>query len=202
MSGPRTRGLARWAKLLTTVFAILASLLTFPAAIPWMVAGWLAWHTVQVLRGRGGAAPVVVCGVVLVVKRVPWSWSLFVVAVAAALTLVGRWWLRRRRRPEPADASKDGRRGAVTWGMLVLLWLSWGVFAWDWSESAIASRRPRLVDDRPVVCLGDSLTAGGYPALLAEKLSVPVADLSAEGNTTQDAIEQLYGREILKPAHD
>jgi lysophospholipase L1-like esterase len=55
------------------------------------------------------------------------------------------------------------------------------------------------VQDRPVVCLGDSLTAGGYPALLGEKLTVPVVDLSAEGDTTQDAIEQLPEVRRLRP---
>jgi acyl-CoA thioesterase-1 len=199
MSQPGIRRLAHWAKLLATVAAIIASLLTFPAAVPWMVAGWLAWHTVQVLRGRGGAAPVVVCAVVLLVKRVPWSWSLIALAVVATLLVGYSWWPLRRRRAESAETRKGGRRGAVMWGMLALLWLSWGVFTWDWSESASASRRPRLVVDRPVVCLGDSLTAAGYPALLAEKLSVPVADLSAEGNTTRDAIEQLPRLRKLRP---
>jgi len=199
MSQPGIRRLARWAQLLATVAAIVVSLLTFPAAIPWMVAGWLAWHTVQVLRGRTGAAPMAVCGVLLIVKRAPWSWSLCALAIAAALAVGYSWWSLRRRRPEPAEAAKGGRRRAVAWGVLLLLWLSWGFFAWDWRESAGGSHRAQLVFDRPVVCLGDSLTAAGYPALLAEKLSVPVADLSAEGNTTKDAIRQLPQLRKLRP---
>ncbi|MEQ8787465.1 MAG: GDSL-type esterase/lipase family protein [Pirellulaceae bacterium] len=190
--------IARWAMLLAALVAVIASLLTFPAAIAWMVGGWLVWHTCRVLRGRPSWA-LAVCSVVLLIKRVPWSWSLLALAVAAALALASTAWSIRRRPTAQRDPKPMEWQSRLTWATLVLLWLSWGYFAWDFDDAASASRRPPFDPSRPVVCLGDSLTAGGYPTLLAERLSVPVVDMGVEGNTTRDAIAQAPALAALQP---
>jgi hypothetical protein len=51
---------------------VVLSLLTFPAAIPWMVALWLAWHTWSAARSRLAWLPLVACAAILLVKRTAW----------------------------------------------------------------------------------------------------------------------------------
>ena len=57
-----------------------------------------------------------------------------------------------------------------------------------------------------VVCFGDSVTAGygvnrdqAFPALVAEKLEIPVLNVGVDGDTTADALARL-DRDVL--AHD
>lgn len=59
-----------WA--LGTTAAVVVSLMTFPSAIPWMVAFWLGWHTWRVRRGGQGYLPLAVCLGILAVKGVAW----------------------------------------------------------------------------------------------------------------------------------
>ena len=50
-------------------FFVLASLLTFPSEIPWMVACWLLGHTVLAFRNRPGWLPLAACAAILFIKR-------------------------------------------------------------------------------------------------------------------------------------
>jgi hypothetical protein len=62
--------LARIGRTVVLTFFVIASLLTFPASIPWMVACWLFWHSLLVFRNRPGWLPLAACVVILCVKRV------------------------------------------------------------------------------------------------------------------------------------
>jgi len=176
-------GLRRAGRMLLLCLVVAAALLTFPNAIPWMIAGWLAWYSVAVLCGRGGRLPLVLGAACVLFKGVapaPGLVALAVVAVAvaAAGALAGRIpdarWTKRLRRA----------------GILVL-WLGWTAMAVDWHTAARSNHPVRLDPGRPVVCLGDSLTSagppeGGYPEHLAARLSLPVVNLGQPGiNTTQ-----------------
>src|SRR5688572_21751601 len=66
------RNLARRAAItLGLALFVFASLLTFPNALPWMVAAWLGWHVALVLRGRRSWLPLAGCGAVLLAKNPP-----------------------------------------------------------------------------------------------------------------------------------
>jgi lysophospholipase L1-like esterase len=153
-----------------------------------MIAAWLLWHTVSVVRGRPGWLPLVACGTVLWVKRVYWPpalWALMIALAAVATLRVG------------SARGGGGRQAAIfRWAGGTVLWVLWAWLAGDWQWAARSSSRPRLDPARPVVCLGDSLTSGiepygGYPSDLAAMLTVPVVDLSAAGISAEQALPLL-----------
>ncbi|WP_428303760.1 GDSL-type esterase/lipase family protein [Lacipirellula sp.] len=169
--------------MLIVCIAIALSLLTFPAAIPWMIAAWLALHTWAAWNGRPSWAPLVIAFTVVAAKRPDWSVSLLTL-MATMGGVVAAGWLHAWRSPLS--------RRSIVWGSTALLWAAWAWFAWDYAAASHVSRRLAL-SDRPVVCMGDSLTAFGYPKLLAERLAVPVIDLSVSGSSTVDSLK-LLGR--------
>ena len=173
----------RIARMLVVCIAVVFSLLTFPAAIPRMIAAWLALHTWATWNGRSSWAPLLVVCAVVAAKRPDWSFSLL--ALTATMGGVAAGGLRNAWRPPLA-------RRRIAWGSTALLWAAWAWFAWDYAAASHVSRRLALTD-RPVVCMGDSLTAFGYPKLLAERLTVPVIDLSVSGSSTVDSLK-LLGR--------
>jgi lysophospholipase L1-like esterase len=75
--------------------------------------------------------------------------------------------------------------------------------------SSVAAAPGSGVDQRPIVCLGDSITSGysitipdkddkgkAYPAVLQKKVKVPVINAGIPGDTTQDALYRL-NRDVL-----
>lgn len=180
-------GLARSGRAAVIVLAMVAALLTFPAAVPWMVAGWLAWFTISLARGRHGVLPLVGCFIALLVKGVDRSPGVLVmgsalIAVLATAAIAGRFSPAVRRRLSLAATA--------------MLWLAWAALAADWHRSSHTSRSPASDRQRPVACLGDSLTAGmgrdaAYPDHLATRLTVPVLNFGREGITSEDGFERL-----------
>jgi lysophospholipase L1-like esterase len=155
-----------------------------------MLSGWLAAHGVQVLRGRAGWFPLATCAVVLVVKSPEWTlWgALLAVLLPAAAGL--RFWAVRRKLHWGKPAG---------WAGVAVLSIAWSVYAVDADFAVHTGRRPALDAARPVVCLGDSLTAQGYPGDLARLIAVPVVDLSSEGITTTRALQRLPELLAAKP---
>jgi lysophospholipase L1-like esterase len=171
------RGLLRIGRSVLIALAVAASLITFPNAIPWMVAFWLAWHTLVAARGGLGWLPLLTCAFVLIAKRVDWPPGL---AVLGALMVF--------------FAGLKGRMPAgrlSTWVGILTLWLAWTAMAVDWHRSTHCTRSATLDPNRPVVCIGDSLTACGYPKRLRETLSIPVVDLSCNGINSRQALDSL-----------
>ena len=168
--------------------AVVISLLTFPGAIPWMVALWLSWHTWLIVRGRAGWLPLLACALVLLVKRTPWPpgvIALGVVMLAAAVSGVVR------SRKKAAARSKR-----FAWAAAFALWIAWALMTTEWHAAARSGRQVAMDPTRPVVCLGDSLTAGtppggGYPEDLDRLIAVPVVNLGQDGITSADALEKL-----------
>jgi lysophospholipase L1-like esterase len=179
---------------ISTIAAV--SLLTFPAAVPWMVAGWLLWHTGLVMGGRPGWLPLAACAGILLVKRIPWMPG--VIALGVAMLLAGVLGALRARRGHGPRAKPSA------WAALLMLWITWTAMALDWHASARRSRAPALHPTRPVVCLGDSLTAGaaphgGYPRDLQKLITVPVVNLGQPGITSADALQLLPALEKADP---
>ncbi len=169
-------------RLLTTLagtLAISGSLLVFPAGIPNLLAGWLVVHSVQVARGRSGWFSLVVAG------SVPWVKGSYAIPGLVGFTVlalaIGAGRVLCRSRP-------GWRVGLAS---LVLLWIAWGGLMFDWQRSFRAGSFARNVRPRPVVCLGDSLTASGYPEELARQLAVPVLDFGVDGSTSADGVRRL-----------
>ena len=180
------------ARVSIVTFAVAASLLTFPSVLPWMVALWLAWGTIQMGRGRSPWIALTICVVVLLVKRPPLlpavvAMEVLLITVAVLLGIAAV----KRTSPLP-------RRWSAA--LLIAIWSGWTFFCWQWYSAASASRVAPLGADRPIVCFGDSLTSGvppygGYPDLLGEMLTVPVLNLGRAGISAGDA--QKYWPEVL-----
>lgn len=159
------------------------SLLIFPSMIPWMTAGWLAAFTVLALYRRPAWAPLLLCAFLFVAKG-PASTFSMVVFVAALIAIAYRRMMRR-------DTSEHPQPRGVRIVQVAALWGAWANFAWDWHVAAHSGRTPALDSTRPVACLGDSLTAYGFPDVLAKQLAVPVVNHGHDGISTADALRRL-----------
>ncbi|MCR4411396.1 MAG: hypothetical protein NUV77_03100, partial [Thermoguttaceae bacterium] len=178
------RGLKRAAGVLGLAAAATASLLTFPCAVPWMIAAWLAWHTALVVRSRPGYAPVAIGAVIVAVKRVPSTLALLGLAAVLAAWLSMCIVVRVKR-------GLLGRRLIVAGTSAI--WLAWVVLIFDWHYAAHRSRSLALDPGRPIVCFGNSMTSmgpprGGYPRLLRRLVAAPVLDFGVPGLTTSRAL--------------
>ncbi len=176
--------LRRIAHTLLLTLLVVLSLLTFPSSIPWLVAFWLAWHTLALARSKPGWVPLVACVGILLVKRVYWPGTLLVLGPAMLLVAAAaqRGWLRQSRRRQ--------------WAATLVLWCGWAAFLLQWRVMATCNHSVRLDKTRAVVCLGDSITSGllpdrGYPAQLQKLLSVPVVNLGQSGSTIEGAFSRL-----------
>jgi acyl-CoA thioesterase-1 len=159
---------------------LIASLLVFPAWIPWMILGWLGIAAARLFRKKRLWPPLTVCFVLILVKRVAWgpemTLLLIVLAAAAAVDAIAR-----------RKTSWAGWVRPVFGGLLA----SWMLLAWHWHRDAHTLRRPELKPDGAVVCVGDSLLSGGFARVLQQRLKVPVVDLAQGGITTSDGVRLI-----------
>lgn len=187
----------RIARLLAIGTAVVASLLTFPNAVPWMIGAWLFWHTVAVWRGLPGWIPLVICAALVAAKGTWPTTGLFVLAIA----MTGSTALGVLRQIHAIRPDRGLRSGS-----LIALWLAWGVMLVDWREGGQSSGRLVLDRNATIVCLGDSLTAndervGSYPEILHETLKpVRVVNLGQPGITSGEALAKLPDLKTLRPA--
>jgi lysophospholipase L1-like esterase len=169
---------------------LIASLLVFPAWMPWMIAGWLGVAAARLLLIRKKSAwPVLaLCLALVLLKRVAWGPHLqvflIVLLVATALIAVAP------RKPALA------RWVNPVFGALLATWLFMAV---EWHRGAHTSHHPPLQADRPVVLLGDSLSSGGLARVLEKRLTVPVIDLSQGGITTADGVKKIPDLLMARP---
>lgn len=177
--------LSRLLRRLPLYVGIPASLLVFPEALPWMLVPWLAAFGILLLRGRPARLLGTVPVVLILVRRPDASapliaFLLLLAAAAGSADLLGR------------------RRGLAATALSALL-LAWGVFAWSWQDAIHTRRRPPLDPARPIVCIGDSLTAWTYPRELAKLLPVPVVDHGVGGTTAAQGLAALPRSLALRP---
>ncbi len=185
MNRKATKNIAR---TVISCLAIAASLATFPAAVPLMVAAWLLLASWLAWRDRPAWIPLAVCLAILLIKRVAWLPGLILYMGAMSLTIVIGIWIAR------APTSKHASRAVLS--SLVVLWLCWALLQWDWHASSTASGTRVLDLNRPVVCIGNSLTSGiapdpGYPEHLAKLLNVPVINLGRAGISTTEGVKLI-----------
>ncbi len=179
----------RWAgRTAGLALVVVASLAAFPSETPWMIAFWLLWGTIRLLRSRGPFFPVLACALLVLVKRVPWTPGLGLLAGVALSCLVAGWLAGKSQ-------SARAARGIACLEAAVL-WIAWAAMAFDWYAATQGPRGVAIAPHRPVVCLGDSMTSmgpphGGYPEMLAKLVAVPVVNLGQPGITTRQALGLL-----------
>jgi len=167
---------------------VTASLVVFPNGIPYLVAVWLLAYTLLVLCGRRGLVALGICAAVLIAKRLtPEPGLLLLLAVMVAVIALGIVGVCRRE-PRPS------RRFA--WVSILVLWMAWGGMTADWYYAAHAHHRVTMQGNRPVVCLGDSMTSlgmfvGGYPKELRQRIALPVVDMGTNGWSAKQVIATL-----------
>jgi acyl-CoA thioesterase I len=177
--------LGRASRAFAGCLVILASLLVFPNAIPWMIAAWLVGYTLLVVFGRHGLLCLIGCLTVLLGKRpTPAPSVLGMAAVIAVIILISIWHARRRK---PTTAWR------FAWLGLLALWIVWGGMTVDWYAAAHCRHPVVLKPERPVVCFGDSMTSlglfGGYPRNLQDLISLPVVNRGIGGVSAKDTVE-------------
>lgn len=167
---------------------VVVSLLTFPTAIPLMIAVWFLWHTVLAYLEKPGWAPLFACGSIILFKRAFWPPGLYV--LVATLSLVGLLSVYRTRTNNPALNKK------IAYAGIGVLWCSLIYMAIEWDMSARCNHPVTLNPEKHIVCLGDSVTSlgmtlGGYPERLNELVSVHVANHGKPGLTSKNALHYL-----------
>ena len=184
-----------------STFLVIASLVAFPSVTVWVIAFWLAWHTMSAMYDRPAWLPLATCLIVLCVKLVPRTPAMVVMGCLLALVAGFRWsHLREQKRLAEDDQALTSRQRRkpkmVWWRGAFILWLVWGWVAFEhWS--IVNCGRPLTLDSsRPVVCIGDSLTQGllpdhGYPDQLKSMLGVPVVNLGFSGISTSQGLGQM-----------
>lgn len=166
------------------VFAIFGSLITFPSGIPWVIAFWIGCFLATSMYGSRGWLPLTILVAILVVKRLNWTLSL----LELMATCIGIAIFRYRM---PERDLKYGLSGVINASSVILICFAvW--FSTERYFEATSSMNQREIDPaRPVVCLGDSLTAAGYPQELAKLITTPVIDFGRDGINSKQAFELL-----------
>lgn len=184
----------RLAFLVAYAAAVIASLLTFPAGIPWMVALWLVVFCVCLFRGWSPVWPMATCAAILIAKgTTPDPGLLFLLlplGVAIQVAFVRRFRPHRSMR-------------YATFPGVIVGWICWLSFYFSW-ERPPPSASLGLESGSPIVCLGDSLTlneerTGGYPEELQKLLDRTVINLGQPGITTAEALPKLVQLKPLRP---
>lgn len=186
-AGHRYKWAAR-ARTAGLTLAVMASLFVFPSETPWMIAFWILCGTIRLLRSRAAWGPLVACALLVLVKRVPWTPGLGLLAGVALSCLIAGWLVSRGQIARAA-------RG-IAWLEAAVLWIAWAAMAFDWYAATRGPRGLAIAPGRPVVCFGDSMTSmgpphGGYPEVLARLVTIPVVNLAQPGITTRQAIGLL-----------
>jgi len=162
-----------------------------------------------------------VCILILAVKRIYWPPTLCALVAVALLVAVaggvlskfvvpplgGSDQLKPAPRTSGCDSAALGKLSKwrrLIWYGVALLWLVWGLAAYEWHAAAHSSRAVELHPAKPVVCIGDSLTSGvrpygGYPDDLDRLLTVPVVNLGQPGITAEEALALLPKIRQAKP---
>ncbi len=179
-------------RILTVVFAIFGSLIAFPCHVSWVVVFWLGCFLILAQFGFRGWLPLVLLAAILLIKRLNWTFSLWGLMAAC----IGIAWMRYRL-PDEQVAKRFSAKSSLA--SLILI----GLGAWFVSDRYLAangSAESTSFDAaRPVACLGDSLTAYGYPKELAKLIAVPVEDFGVNGIDTDDGIALLPKLAAVNP---
>jgi lysophospholipase L1-like esterase len=101
--------------------------------------------------------------------------------------------------PRKSAVSRPVQRNRLP---VVLLWLLWLFTVWESHASTHGTRGLTIAPNRPVVFLGDSLTAGlsdqaAFPDYM--QLSVPIVNMAQAGVTARDMLSRLPAVRDARP---
>jgi len=178
--------LGRACRAVAACLVVVASLLVFPNAIPWLIAAWLAGYTLLAVFGRRSRLCLIGCLAVLIGKRLtPAPGLLALLAVMLVIILLSLWHARRK---EPTTS------GRFAWLSSLVLWIAWVGMTIDWYAAAHCRHPVIFRPDRPVICFGDSMTSvgifGGYPGNLQGLISIPVVNLGISGISAKQTVDE------------
>ncbi len=167
---------------------VSASLLSFPSVTAWMTAFWLGWHTWLAMRSRPAWLPLAACLALLVIKLVGRTPLMILFGFALLSIAVVRY----RQRSLPAGLSR------LTFPGTIGLWVLWIGMLWE-QHAIVTCNQPRLERadrERPIVCVGDSLTDGllpdgGYPDQLRDMVDLPVINEGFSGIATSQGLDLM-----------
>lgn len=170
---------------LPAYLGIVASLLVFPEFLPFLSLAWIIVFCSFLLRGKAVWLLAAVPAVMILVRRpdLPPALILHVLLLVAAAR--GARWI-------------SCNRHRVT-GTVAALTFSWAWLAFSWSSAVHTSRRPTFDPDRPIICIGDSLTSYAYPHELAKRVRAPVLDHGVGGTTAAQGLAALQKTLDLRP---
>ncbi len=177
-----------WPRLIIRIgqtLIVALSLLSFPSVLPWMVAFWIACHTVLAQWKRPAWVPLLICLFILIAKMVPRTPAMLLLGLVLASVIA----FRLKHRCMPQQISR-------WWITPAIAWVGWAFLLAQWHNIEMSSRSPSFHPMRPVVCIGDSLTEGllpdhGFPEQLKEMIAVPVINLGFSGITSTQGLGQL-----------
>jgi acyl-CoA thioesterase I len=172
-------------RTIAACLAVVASLVVFPNAIPWLIAAWLAVYTLLVVSGHRRNLCLIGCLGVLLLKRLTPAPGLL--GLTAVMSMIAILSVLRNRRQEPSGSRRFASLSTI------VLWIAWASMTVDWYASMHCRHPVVLRADRPVVCFGDSMTSlglfGGYPSDLEGLISLPVVNLGIGGISAKDTVE-------------
>jgi acyl-CoA thioesterase-1 len=173
--------------LFTSFFLCLAFLLLPPAWIPWGLGFALGFVGVRLARRKRIALPALVVAAMTLLKGpyLPVSgWLMIAGLIGLAITA-------------RLDVTQQRPR------LMFFTWLGTAaltaIFAWQYYPGTPLP--PGSQTTATIVCLGDSLTAYGYPRSLAKLLDLKVLDQSADGISTIDGLARMSDVLAPKPAY-
>jgi lysophospholipase L1-like esterase len=180
------RSLLSVGRSLVLCLASAISLLVWNNTVPWMIAAWLLAVTLLVPFRRGELVCLSVCAVILVAKRLTPAPGLLILLAVMFAVIAVRLWFRFK------DRSVTSHRRA--WVSVLVLWVAWVGMTYDWYAFAHCRHPVTLDPDRPVVCIGDSMTSlgkfGGYPDDLQKLIALPVVNLGIGGISAKQAVQE------------
>lgn len=173
------------------MIALIVSLIAFPEFMPHTFAFWLVVFTVKVYRGKRAWPFLAVIPLLIAIKWPEFNWPLRIFG-AGCLFIAVDYKL-------DVESKKETLLKAQL-VQLVVIWVCWLFYAVCFHLGCNASNTLNLeAFERPVVCLGDSLTDYGYPNELTKLVNVPIADYGFDGYKTSDGLKLIPEIVALKP---
>jgi lysophospholipase L1-like esterase len=164
------------------VILVFGSLIVFPAYIHWLVFAWLVLSLVAFGRDKRMWPWLVGCILIVAIKR-PGFTPEFLILAIAFLAVAYADWRSYDKKPQQLNL-----RLMLTYSLILIVAISWfGLTRWF----AANTSQTLIADNRPIACLGDSLTDFGYPQQLEKLISAPIADFGVNGITTDDGIKMI-----------
>ena len=174
--------LNRIALIPSAAVLVFGSLIAFPAWLPMVIIVWVGLAIVFLICGKPAWPWLLGCGAILLIKRPGFTFEFFL--LEAGLIVLAGLEFKHCRNGEPALSKKQQVAGIAVAVALVSIY---GLARWVDVNTSLY----HAIDQRPIACLGDSLTDYGYPQQLEKILAVPVADFGFDGITTDDGIELI-----------